>query len=93
MTRLRLVFMGWLDGALGGALGIVLAVGTWFLLVQNFAALADPAISGVVADSYIARLISDNAPHITELLSGEVDSFPGSTLVTRALSSVSQLAE
>ena len=90
---LRCVYLGWLDGALGGALGLVLAVVIWFVLVQTFAAVPNPAMSGVVADSYIARLMDDNAPQITELLSDEMDGFPGSTLVTRAISSVIQLAE
>ena len=85
---LRFLFLGWLDRALGGAMGLMLAVGIWYFVVEVVAPLAGPHVDEAVAGSYVAQLMADNAPQVMEALSGEIGNFPGSTLVARGLSSV-----
>ena len=85
---LRFLFLGWLDRALGSAMGLMLAIGIWQFVAEVAAPLAGPHVDEAVASSYVAQLMADNAHQLVDALSGDFGNFPGSALVVRGLSSL-----
>ena len=89
---ISILFLGWLDRALGGAVGLALAVGMFFVLVEFVAPLAGAQIDDAVADSFLAQTIGQYVPGIVEVLWGEVDGLLGSSPVTRGILSAAGVA-
>jgi membrane protein required for colicin V production len=84
----RFLLLGWLDRAVGGAVGLALAAGVWLFLAQVLAPALGGQANDAVADSLIAQTIAEHAPEIVEFVSAGMNDLPGGSLATRAISSV-----
>jgi membrane protein required for colicin V production len=70
---LSLMRLGWLNGLLGGVLGILVAVMAWGALLALFVSFPALAPEGLVRDSFLASLIVGRFPLLLALLPQEFD--------------------
>ena len=72
---LRLFFIGWLDRASGGVIGLGVTLALWLFALGTLTPLAGPKIEEFVALSYIAQFMADHGPQLVVLLPQPVQEF------------------
>lgn len=70
---LSLMHLGWLNGLLGGVLGILVAMVAWGAILALFVSFPALVPEGLVRDSFLASLIVGRFPLLLALLPQEFD--------------------
>ena len=68
-----LILLGWLNGLLGGVLGLLLAMMAWGTLLAIILIFPALAPEGLIGDSFFAGLIVERFPLLLALLPEEFD--------------------